>query len=150
MLTHTDYDHVGALNLFKNAQIILSTEEMPLITGDAKRSFISGNTLPEGIDKERLTLVKDGEKLERGGHIIECIEAPGHTLGSTLYLLDDQYLFTGDAFKVSEEKLAVHPYSMHSSEAKHTIQSLKPLFDRCQWVFTAHYGYYKANALKIN
>lgn len=45
------------------------------------------------IDFEAAT---DGLKLEVGKTVIEAIYSPGHTIGSTTFLVDDQYLLTGD------------------------------------------------------
>ena len=46
-------------------------------------------------DNERV-LLKDGQVLDIGGIKIECILCPGHTWGHMVYLIDDEYLFTGD------------------------------------------------------
>lgn len=144
-LTHTDYDHVASLDLFTNAQIMLGADERQMIDGTVKRNFFSSNTLPKGIQTENLTWVSSDEKLDIGGHTIECISTPGHTKGSMLYLVDDQYLFTGDAFKMDGDKMSVHPYSMDQAVAKATIDGLDELLSRCEWVFTAHYGYARTN-----
>ncbi len=149
LLTHTDYDHVAFLGSLTEAQIFLNTDEVPMINGTVKRDATSYNKLPMGVAKEDLTLLIDGQKLEIGGHTIECLKAPGHTPGSMMYLLDGEYLFTGDAFKVAKDYLVVHPYSMDNNEAGVTIECLEPVLSRCQWVFTAHYGDYKAKSLII-
>ena len=44
----------------------------------------------------RKTLLKDGEVFQIGDIKIECILVPGHTWGHLVYLIDDEYLFTGD------------------------------------------------------
>ncbi|MGD6965783.1 MBL fold metallo-hydrolase [Rossellomorea vietnamensis] len=40
--------------------------------------------------------VKDGDQYEVGYSIIKALYSPGHTIGSTSYIIDDQYLLTGD------------------------------------------------------
>ncbi|WP_409254201.1 MBL fold metallo-hydrolase [Bacillus sp. SCS-153A] len=40
--------------------------------------------------------VNDGDKYEVGHSIIEAMYSPGHTIGSTSYIIDDTYLLTGD------------------------------------------------------
>ncbi|MGM0845562.1 MAG: MBL fold metallo-hydrolase [Bacillota bacterium] len=40
--------------------------------------------------------VNDGDKYEVGYSIIEALYSPGHTIGSTSYIIDDHYLLTGD------------------------------------------------------
>ena len=59
-----------------------------------------------------------------------------------IYLLNDKYLFTGDAFKVSDDIISVHPYSMNKESAKITISSLDTLLNRSELVLTSHYGYF--------
>ncbi|MGF2616082.1 MBL fold metallo-hydrolase [Rossellomorea vietnamensis] len=40
--------------------------------------------------------VKDGDRYEVGYSIIEALYSPGHTIGSTSFIIDDHYLLTGD------------------------------------------------------
>ena len=39
----------------------------------------------------------DGQILDLDGIKVECILAPGHTWGHMVFLIDDEYLFTGDS-----------------------------------------------------
>lgn len=146
-LTHTDYDHVASLNLFANAQIFLSTNEKQMIDETTKRNFFSSNSLPEGIDISSLTLFNDGDKMDLNGYTVECINAPGHTPGLMVYLLNNKYLFTGDAFKVSSDVISVHPYTMDKESAEMTISALDTIFNRSELVFTAHYGYFHSDEI---
>lgn len=41
-------------------------------------------------------LLQDGQLLDINGIKVECILCPGHTWGHMVYLIDDEYLFTGD------------------------------------------------------
>ena len=52
--------------------------------------------LPLVKTDNRRILLKDGEVLRIGDIRIECILVPGHTWGHLVYLVDDEYLFTGD------------------------------------------------------
>ena len=47
------------------------------------------------MDNQKI-LLKDGQVLQIGGISIECVLVPGHTWGHMVYLIDNQYLFTGD------------------------------------------------------
>ena len=131
-----------SLNIFANAQIFLSANEKQMIDGATKRSLFSSNSLPDGVDMDSLTLLATGDKIEINGYTVECIDAPGHTTGSMIYLLNDKYLFTGDAFKVSDDIISVHPYSMNKESAEITISSLDTLLNRSELVLTSHYGYF--------
>ena len=102
LITHQDTDHVGALEidgdrLFRNATVYIGEIENRYLTGEARRKVIHGlYKLPMvRTDNERV-LLRDGQILTIGDIRIECILVPGHTWGHMVYLIDDEYLFTGD------------------------------------------------------
>ena len=102
LITHQDTDHVGALErdselLFRNATVYIGEIENRYLTGEVRRKVIHGlYKLPMvKTDNERV-LLRDGQILEIDGIKIECILVPGHTWGHMVYLVDDEYLFTGD------------------------------------------------------
>lgn len=101
-ITHQDTDHVGAVEidsdgLFKDAKLYLSEIEDRYLTGEVRRKVIFGcYKLPlVKTDNERV-LLKDGQIVDIDGIKVECILVPGHTWGHMVYLVDDEYLFTGD------------------------------------------------------
>lgn len=51
-------------------------------------------------DAEEVTFefnhIQDGDEYKVGDTIIKAIYSPGHTIGSTSFVVDDQYLLTGD------------------------------------------------------
>lgn len=147
LLTHSDYDHVASLPLFPNAEIYISENEMPLLNGTVKRNAASNNSLPAEISVDDLISLQDGQELLFSGTTVKCIGATGHTNGSMLYLIDNQHLFTGDAFKVDNEKLGIHPYTMDEETAKKTIENLKDTINGSAFVITAHYGYFEGSQL---
>ena len=102
LITHQDTDHVGALEqdsglLFRDATIYLSEEENRYLTGEIRRKVIYGlYKLPMAKIDNRRVLLTDGQIIDIDGIKIECILVSGHTWGHMVYLVDDQYLFTGD------------------------------------------------------
>ena len=102
-ITHQDTDHVGALErdsdlLFKDATIYIGEIENRYLTGEVRRKVIHGAyKLPLVKTDNRKILLKDGDVVNIGGIKVECILCPGHTWGHMVYLVDDEYLFTGDA-----------------------------------------------------
>ncbi len=102
-ITHQDTDHVGALErdselLFKDATVYIGEIENRYLTGEVRRKVIHGlYKLPLVKTDNQRVLLTDGEIVTIGDIKIECILVPGHTWGHMVYLIDDEYLFTGDA-----------------------------------------------------
>ena len=102
LITHQDTDHVGALEedserLFQNATVYIGEIENRYLTGETRRKVIHGlYKLPLVKMDNRKVLLRDGEIFTIGDIKIECILVPGHTWGHMVYLIDDEYLFTGD------------------------------------------------------
>lgn len=91
-------------------------------------------------------LLRDGEVLDIDGIKIECFLVPGHTWGHMVYLIDDNYLFTGDMIwfgadggysfisaLAEDNKLAVR--SLAALEEKLRARGLNPVF------LTGHTGW---------
>lgn len=102
LLTHQDTDHVGAVEadsdgLFRDARLYIGEVENRYLTGEVRRRVIFGlYKLPMvKTDNERV-LLQEGQVLDIEGVKVECFLVPGHTWGHMVYLLDDEYLFTGD------------------------------------------------------
>ena len=102
LITHQDTDHVGALEtdseqLFKDAAVYISEIENRYLTGEARRRVIHGlYKLPMVKMENKKVLLKDREVFRIGDIKVECLLVPGHTWGHMVYLIDDEYLFTGD------------------------------------------------------
>ena len=102
LITHQDTDHVGALEpdseqLFKDAEVYIGEIENRYLTGEARRRVIHKlYKLPMVQIDNPKRLLKNGEVFTIDGIKIECLLVPGHTWGHMVYLIDDEYLFTGD------------------------------------------------------
>ena len=102
LITHQDTDHVGALEtdserLFREATVYIGEIENRYLTGEARRKVIHGlYKLPMVKTENKRVTLKDGEIIRIGDIKIECLLVPGHTWGHVVYLIDDEYLFTGD------------------------------------------------------
>jgi len=105
-LTHSDSDHTGGLNLFKNAEIYLSTDEEQMIHKKTPRFF--GFSYNRPINKAYTTL-KDGDIIQAGETKVTAIATPGHTLGSMSYMVNDSILVVGDALTLRKGK--VRPFT---------------------------------------
>ncbi|MDE6761060.1 MAG: MBL fold metallo-hydrolase [Lachnospiraceae bacterium] len=159
-LTHTDYDHVASIVLFPNAAIYMNEQEKQMIDGSTYRQIFKKNRLPQLSDSNKIVYLSEYKMIEAvtnwsgGGvdethghqqdalckHQVRMIPAPGHTKGSAMYVVDEKYLFTGDAFKTAGGRILLHPYTMDRKQAKETLHRIKEELNKYEKVFTAHYG----------
>jgi glyoxylase-like metal-dependent hydrolase (beta-lactamase superfamily II) len=135
-LTHTDRDHIGGLGLFKSAKIFISNEEEQIINGEKKRMMFFSNKLKYPYQK-----LNDGEELDILGIKIKCILTPGHTPGSMSYLINGQYLFTGDLLSLKNGKVDVFNefFNMNTERERTSIKKISELVG-VKLILTAHYG----------
>lgn len=148
LLTHSDYDHVGSLALFTNAEIHMSEDELQMVNGSTKRGKSNYNSLPGGMAINNIELLADGREQYIDGLSVTCIKTPGHTPGSMSYLIEGKYLFTGDAIRISGGRMLTHPFTMDEQEAEKSVEKLKKAKEGSSLLLTAHYGYYEAENLK--
>ena len=147
LLTHTDGDHVAAIKLFRNAKVYLSRQEEQLLNGKKSRFFIFGNR----IDAKSYTLIDNQQVIHIGNTKIKGVLTPGHTAGSMCYLVDDKYLFTGDALSLKNGKIDRFN-EFFNVDTKTAVASMANLtdFPEAEYILTAHHGYSKdyKNAVK--
>ena len=135
-LTHSDFDHTGAVDIFSKARIFLAQPEERLVTGKIRRFRIKKNSL-----NCRHELLQDGEEPVIDGLRIKCILTPGHTPGSMCFLVDGKYLFCGDSMSLKAGKVHVfnNIFNMDSELQKKSLKKLAGLSGP-EMLVTAHYG----------
>ena len=152
LITHQDTDHIGALErdselLFKEATVYIGEIENRYLTGEVRRKVIHGlYKLPLVKTENSKILLKDGEVLGIGDIKIECILVPGHTWGHMVYLIDDEYLFTGDTVwfgadggyrfistLAEDNKLAVQSLEKLEKKLRGRKQPIKIIADHTGW-----------------
>ncbi|MDR2937960.1 MAG: MBL fold metallo-hydrolase [Prevotellaceae bacterium] len=138
LLTHSDSDHAGGLSLFKNAKLYMAKEEVKMLNGERAKFLWFGNA----ISRSDYTLVEDREKIQIGNLTFEGILAPGHTSGMTAFLLNDEYLFSGDIASLKNGKLAPIPafFDMDTEQAVKSIDIIRQL-PTAKYIITGHWGY---------
>ena len=153
LITHQDTDHVGAAEtdsdlLFKDATLYIGEIENRYLTGETRRKVAYHlYKLPMVKTDNKRMLLKDGEVFWIDDIKIEAILVPGHTWGHLVYLIDDEYLFTGDTIwfgpdggysflssLAEDNKLAVR--SLAALEEKLRSRGLNPM------VITGHTGWH--------
>lgn len=137
-LTHTDGDHVAAIKLFKNAKVYLSRQEEQLLTGKKSRFLIFGTK----IDTKVYSLIDDQQIINIDKTKIKGILTPGHTPGSMCYLVNDKYLFTGDALSLKNGKIDRFN-ELFNTDTKMAYTSMAKItgITGVEYIFTAHHGY---------
>ena len=138
LLTHTDGDHVAAIKLFRNAKVYLAKEEEQMINGKTARMMNSHNK----IDAKEYTLLNDRQTIKIGDISLQGILTPGHTPGSMSYLINDTYLFVGDAFGLKDGKVD-KPNKFFSKDMATAIKSFDKInnLPKAEFIFTAHTGF---------
>ena len=152
LITHQDTDHVGAVErdsagLFQEATVYLSEIENRYLTGEVRRKVIFGvYKLPQVEMDQPKKLLKDGDVFFIEDIKVEAILVPGHTWGHMVYLVDDEYLFTGDTiwFGADGGYSFINSLAEDNALAKKSLAELeKKLRDRglSPKVITGHTGW---------
>jgi hydroxyacylglutathione hydrolase len=138
-LTHSDYDHAGGLVHFPNARLYLGLDEEPLITGKSLR-FHLGRRFNRPLGRPYV-LLSDGQTVEEAGLAVQAIATPGHTLGSTSYLVGSKWLFSGDTVRLSAGR-AIPFLCFINMDTAVEIRSIRKLsgLEGIDLLATAHHG----------
>lgn len=142
-LTHSDYDHVGGLSIFKNAVVYISKEEEPMVTGKKARMLIKYN-------KRLLNykMLNDRETVQIGSLKIKIIYSPGHTPGSACYVVNDNVLVSGDMLRTSNNG-SITPFlffqNMNHKVLKNSLSRLheEGIIKQAGLILTGHTGAFK-------
>jgi glyoxylase-like metal-dependent hydrolase (beta-lactamase superfamily II) len=136
LLTHTDRDHVGALGLFIRATVYVPLAEEVLLDGTTHRVFIFNNKISRPY-----TSIRDREEMTVGGTTVLSILTPGHTPGSTCYLVNGKYLFTGDTIGLRNGEAGIFS-RLFNMDAPRQAESLATIarLPGVETIFTAHHG----------
>jgi hydroxyacylglutathione hydrolase len=138
-LTHTDMDHTGGLKLMKNAKVYIGKGEEQMVNHSVRRMSVTYNRLPSND----YNLLSDEDVIEIGHIRVKAISTPGHTPGSTSYLINDRILIVGDAFKLINGEAAPGPlhwfFTMDQKASEESVRKLARIKD-VDIVCTAHSG----------
>lgn len=89
LFTHLHYDHIGNFDLFPNAKLYASAQEIEDFKNDPEGAVQS----KEMAGKFKAELIPLPNKIGP----LEVVETPGHTRGSvSFYYPEEKVLFTGD------------------------------------------------------
>lgn len=139
--THADPDHVGGARLFNKAQFILPEMEVAMVNGTVKRRLM-GREMKGSLDLPYVTM-KENAEMNIGNIKIKAILTPGHTSGSTSYLVNEHYLFTGDLLVLRNGKAEVTSSMLNNNHelSKQSIRKLAEDLQDVRVILTAHSGF---------
>ena len=143
LLTHTDPDHSGGISAFPNAVRVLSSLEEPMILGEDVRILLGiSRSKRNPIADDPYTLVDPGEILNIDGRTIQVLSTPGHSPGSTTYIVDGRMAFIGDAGRRSRGTITPLPRMLNNNHelAERTIVDFLNSYDDLEYIFTGHDG----------
>lgn len=128
-LTHLHRDHARAWHLFSNAKVYFSrNERVP--------SFVQEKPKPGNW-----AMVDDREMVHAAGLTVRVVGTPGHTPGSTCYLVDGRLLVTGDAIQLVDGRAKpFHKWaSADRTDMENSIRKLARI-SGIECVLTSHTG----------
>lgn len=142
LLTHTDGDHIGAVGIFSNPAIYMHRDEEQMINGTTGKSIFFKPKWKYGP----YILLNSNDSITIDGLSIKIIHTPGHTPGSSCYIIGNDYLLTGDNLAVKEGKY-YHFTERFNMDTPRQIQSLKilPSPDQFKYILTGHDGIIMCN-----
>jgi glyoxylase-like metal-dependent hydrolase (beta-lactamase superfamily II) len=140
LLTHTDGDHIGATGLFRNASIYLHKDEEQMINGTTGKTIFSKTKWKYGPYK----LLESDETANYNGINIKIVHTPGHTPGSSCFIVGDTYLVTGDNLIIKDGKYVhfVEKFNMDTQEQEKSLLTL-PDPGTFKYILTGHNGIVK-------
>jgi len=140
LLTHTDGDHIGSISLFKNAIIYMHHDEVQMIDGTTGKTKYFKTKWKYGP----YTTLNSNDTLTIDGLKIKILHTPGHTPGSSCYIIGSDYLVTGDNLIVKNGTYA-HFMEKFNMNTPQQIESIKILPDPAtfKYILTGHNGMIK-------
>jgi glyoxylase-like metal-dependent hydrolase (beta-lactamase superfamily II) len=114
-ITHSHFDHIGSISLFKNATIF------------------TGNTENAEFPDIPHIIMSDGEIIQISNISIQSIYTPGHTSDSVSFLINGRYLFVGDS-------LVNHQNNYDNEMRRISIEKLSNI-EGIEYIFTSHHGF---------
>lgn len=109
-----------------------------MINGEKSRFLFFGNTLSgrsyKTIDDDQVFDILDLK--------VHGILVSGHTPGSMCFLINDKYLFTGDALSLKDGK--VNGFNeFFNMDTKTALQSMSRItnLEKAKYILTAHHGF---------
>lgn len=156
LLSHSHYDHVGAVPYLKNewpSSKVFGSEHCKLILNkpsalkmirelSVKAAPLFGAYKIEQYDDDMMKvddIIYDGDIIDLGDTYIEVIETQGHTKCSLSFLIDKETLFASESTGCMSRDGKLHPSFLtgylKAIASIHRCQAMNP-----QFIITPHFG----------
>lgn len=140
LLTHSHYDHVGALPAFRRKwpglTVYAGEHAQKILLRPGARATIrrlseeaaaqNGTVIPEDYDENLLVVdevIKDGEEIMIGDIRIQAVETAGHTRDSFSYLIDGHTLMASETIGLPEYRGTYTPqYLVSFRKAQESLE----------------------------
>lgn len=137
VLTHAHWDHMLNVDLFTNAEIIISTNERRYASAPNPDDWATPSYTGMILERMRLREVSEGDEIDAG---VRILDTPGHSPGSITLLVEDEagtIGVTGDALPNARCALAGTPYLIFYDEvvARESAAKIKA---HCRTLYPGH------------
>jgi hydroxyacylglutathione hydrolase len=142
-ITHSDSDHTGGISLFSRAEIFLSDLEEPMILGnDTRKLFGKERSGISPLAQMKYTLLSPEEEIILDGLVVKAVSVPGHSSGSTAYIINNKTAFVGDMAVVSGKSLSPLPGFINNNQslAGETAAAFQKKYAYLDFIATGHDG----------
>ena len=125
-ITHGHFDHIKSIEEYDklNVPIYAHKKILELLTDEIKNASLLFNQ-PNRYKLKNIKFVEDNEIIEIEKHKLKSLHAPGHSIDSMCYLLDDELLFSGDTVFA----VAVGRDDLPTGDTKELIKSLSRILN---------------------
>ncbi|MHB8575676.1 MAG: MBL fold metallo-hydrolase [Dehalococcoidia bacterium] len=137
VLTHAHWDHMLNIDLFPNAEVLLSENERKYASNPDPADWGTPSYTGMILERMRLREVRERDEIDAG---VRVLDTPGHSPGSITLLVDQDYGtagITGDALPNARCALAGTPYLIFHDEtlARESAAKIKA---SCRALYPGH------------
>lgn len=137
VLSHAHWDHALNVDLFPNAQILVSAAERKYAANPRREDWATPAYTGAVLERMRLQEVSEGDALDAG---VRILETPGHSPGSITVLVESDagtIGVTGDAVPTAASALEGVPYLVFFDEQT-ARESVAKIRSHCRVLYPGH------------
>ena len=122
LLTHAHFDHIKSIQEYDNLNIKIYAHKaiLEMLNNTTNNVSLLFNQ-PTKFKVNNLYMLMDEDELNIGDLNIQCLYTPGHSIDSMCYLINEEYLFSGDTLF----SVAIGRTDLPTGNAETLIKSLK-------------------------